>query len=82
MEPKKLKLLMKVFVMAQFSYYSFIWMFHDRNLNNKINRKDKRALRISYKDNVSSFENLLLIDNSVTVHWRNLQLLMLYEADF
>ena len=77
MEPKKLKVLMKAFVMSQFSYCSLIWMFHDRTLNNKINRIHERALRIAYKDNVSSFENLLLMDNSVTVHQRNLQLLMI-----
>ena len=76
MEPEKLKLLM-TFVMSQFSYCSLTWMFHDRNLNNKINRIHERALlRIAYKDNVSSFENLLEMDNSVTVHQRNLQLLM------
>ena len=51
-------------------------MFHDRNLNNKTNRIHERALRIAYKDNVSTFEKLLEMDNSVTVHQRNLQLLM------
>ena len=34
MEPKKLKLLMKTFVMSQFSYCSLICTFHDRNLKN------------------------------------------------
>ena len=76
MEPEKLKLLMKTFVLSKFSYCSLIWMFHDRNLNNKINRIHERALRIAYKDNVSTFEKLLEMDNSVTVHQRNLQLLM------
>ena len=32
----------------------------------------KRA-SIAYKDSLSSFENLLLLDNSVTVHRRNHQ---------
>ena len=77
MEPEKLKLLMKAFVMSQFSYCSLIWMFHDRNLKNKINRIHERVLRIAYKDNVSSFENLLIMDNSVekpvVAHDRDLQ---------
>ena len=77
MEPEQLKLLMKTFVMSQFSYCWPIWMFYDRNLNNKINRIHERALRIAYKDNVSTFDELLEMDNSVTVHQRNLQLLML-----
>ena len=49
-------------------------MFHDKKLNNKINHE--RASRIGYKDNVSTFEKLLEMDNSVTVQQRNLQLLM------
>ena len=77
MEPKKLKLLMKASVMSQFSYCSLIWMFQNTNLNNMINRIHGKALRIAYKDNVSSFENLLLMDTSVTVHQRNLQFLMI-----
>ena len=51
MEPEKLKLMMKAFVMSQFSYCSLIWMFHNRNIN-KINRIHERALRIPYNDNV------------------------------
>ena len=77
MEPKKLQLLMKIFVMSQFSYCSLIWMFHDRNLNNRINRIHERTLRIAYKDNFSSFKNVSPKDNSVTVPQRNLQFLMI-----
>ena len=77
MEPDKLKLLMKAFVISKFSYCLLIWMFHDRNLNNKINRIHERALRIAYKDNFSSFDKLLIIHNSVTIHQKNLQLLMI-----
>ena len=76
MKLERLKLLMKSFIMSQFSYCLLIWMFHDRNLNNKTNKIHERAIRIAYKNNVSSFENLLLIDNSQIVQQRNLQLLM------
>ena len=38
MESKKIKLMMNTFIMSQFSYCPLIWMFHDRNVNNKINR--------------------------------------------
>ena len=48
-------------------------MFHNRTLNNKINRLHERALRIVYRDENSSFQTLLEKDNSVTVHDQNLR---------
>ena len=50
-------------------------MFHSRNLNNKINRIHEWALRLVYQDNLS-FSELLNLDNSVTVHQKNLQVLV------
>ena len=50
-------------ILTSFVRRSLDWMLHDRNMNSKINRMHKEALRIAYKDNVSSFENLLLMDN-------------------
>ena len=48
-------------------------MFHNRTLNNKINRLHERALRLVYDDENLSFEELLELDNSMTIHQRNLQ---------
>ena len=48
-------------------------MFHSRTLNNEIKRLHERYLRIIYNDNTSSFTDLLEIDNSVSVHHRNMQ---------
>ena len=45
MDLTKLRKLMKAFITSQFSYCPLIWMFHSRNLNNKINRTRERALR-------------------------------------
>ena len=50
-------------------------MFHSRTLNNKINSIHERALRITYNDRNSFFEELLRKDNTVSIHHRNLQLL-------
>ena len=77
MGQERLRLLMNAFVMSQFSYCSLIWMYHDRTLNNTVNKIHERALTVAYKDNVSSFENLFAMDDSVTVHQRNMQLLMI-----
>ena len=50
-------------------------MFHSKTLNNKINKIHERAIRIVYKNDVSSFEELPSIDNSVTIQKRNIQTL-------
>ena len=67
----KRKILMKTFFESLFSYCPLIWMFCDRTLNAKINRLHERALRIAYNDYISSFEDLLVKDGSVTIHEKN-----------
>ena len=66
-------LIMKTFIRSQFNCCPLVWMFHNRTLNNKINKLHERALRIAYKDDNSSFQELLDKDNSVTIHHKNLQ---------
>ena len=72
---RKRKLLMNAFFKSQFSYCPLSRMFHSRTLNNKINRLYNRWLRIIYSGNTSSFANLLEIDNSISLHRRNVQVL-------
>ena len=50
---------MKTFVKSQFVYGPLSWMFHSRRLNNKINSIHERALRITYQDLISTFQELL-----------------------
>ena len=64
---------MKTFIDSQFNYCPLIWMFHSRTLNNKINNLHTRSLRIVYKNPNLSFEELLKLDNSFSIHHRNLQ---------
>ena len=71
MTQDKLKLVMKTF-MSQFNYCSLVWMFHSRMLNTKINKLHKMALRLVYKNDSLTFQELLELDNSFTVHERNL----------
>ena len=49
-DQEKLLAEMNVVIMSQFSYCPAIWMFHDRKVNNKINKSHKTALRIAFKD--------------------------------
>ena len=46
----KKRRLLKTFFESQFKYCPLTWMFHSRELNNRINRLHKRALRLIYND--------------------------------
>ena len=70
---EKRRIMMKAFIESQSNYCPLIWMFHSRTINNKINRLHERALRIVYSDFKSSFEGLLMKDNSFSIHERNIQ---------
>ena len=48
-------------------------MFYSRKANSERNHIHERSLRIVYKDNISSFEELLKKDQSVCIHHRNIQ---------
>ena len=69
----KLNIIMKTFIQSQFNDCPLIWMFHNRTLNNKINRLHERTLRIVYKNDNLTFQELLEKDNSITIHQKNLQ---------
>ena len=73
MNIQKRRTVMKSLVTSQFSYCPLIWMFQSRCLNNKINSIQERALRITYQDNTSTFQELLNKDNTVSMHHRDLQ---------
>ena len=66
---------MKAFIESQFGYCALVCMFHSRGINNKINRIHERALRITYNNKSSSFQDFLDRDNSVTKHHRNIRTL-------
>ena len=70
---KERRILLKTFIEYQFGYCSLIWMFHSRRLNNKVNHLHERLLRIVYKDNYSSYVDLLAKDKSFTIYQRNIQ---------
>ena len=79
----KLNFLMKSFIQSQFNYCPIVWMFHNRTLNNKINRLHERALRIVYNEDLgddASSKDLLVKDDSVKIHHRNLQRLALEQV--
>ena len=65
MDLSKRRSLMKAFVTSQFNYCPLIWMFHFRELSNRINRIHGRALRLAYQGNSLSFPKLLEKDKNL-----------------
>ena len=52
-------------------------MFHDGGIDEKINHIHGIALRMAYQDETSIFEELLIIDDSVSIYLENLRLLVI-----
>ena len=48
-------------------------MFHERQINYKINKIHERALRIVYNDTFMSFEELLVKDTTFTIDHQNIK---------
>ena len=76
---EKRSVLIKAYFESKFKYCQLVWIFHGRQVNNKImyNRLQERALRMIYQDCTSLFDNLLEKDISFSVHDRNIQQLAL-----
>ena len=75
-EYKKRRLIFKAFIISQFNYSPLVWIFHTKKLNNRINSLHEKALRATYQDKNSSFKELLNLDKSVFIHYRNIKYLL------
>ena len=69
----KLRMIMNTYIKSQFNYCPLIWMFHNRLLNDKIDKLHERALGFVYSGENLTFQQLLEKDNSITVHQGNLK---------
>ena len=62
MSTEKRRTLFKAFVVSQFNYCTLVW--------------NEKALRLIYQNRNLSFDELLKLDKSVSIHYRNLQYLL------
>ena len=83
----KIRKIMRAFLPSQFSYCPQIWVFSDRQLNNRIIHIHERALRIVYKDTLSDLNALPQEDSTryrhrlITLHSR-LAIIITYSHVF
>ena len=73
---EKGKILYNTFVMSNFNYSPLIWMYNGKTSSNRVDRVQKRALRILYNDFNVPFEVLLTREDERNVHTKNFQKLM------
>ena len=73
---------MEAFIESQFNYFSLIWMFHSRTMNNKMNRILEKALRLVYSNYSSNYNELLKKGGSFSIHERNIQTLAIENTSF
>ena len=69
------RIIIKYFTNSQFGYCRIVWMCYSRTVKRRINNIDERSLRLVHDDCISTVEELLHQDNSVTVHESNIQAL-------
>ena len=60
----------------QFNYSPLVWMFSSRQSSNLINKVHERSLKLIYRDETKDFQQILTEQNKITIHQRNLQVLM------
>ena len=77
MDFNKRKIVLNPFFSLQFNYCPLIWMCHNGIYNKKINRLYERCLHLIYNDKCSSFEELLVKDKSVSIHHKNIYVLVI-----
>ena len=71
------KYLSEAYIISAFKYCPLIWMFCNKTSNNQINKIHKRSLRLVYEMQDANFEDLLLKDNSWSVHESNIHTLLI-----
>ena len=72
----KRKTIYTIMVKSQLNYCPLVWMFCPRRSSKLINKVQERALLITYNDQLTDFKSLLSHHNEITIHQRNLQVLM------
>ena len=76
LDTNKRKTIYTTMVKSQLNYCPLLWKFCPRGSSNLINKLQERALRITYNDQLTDFKSLVSNHNEITIHQRNLKVLM------
>ena len=76
LDQRKKVLLYRSMINSQFNYCPLVWMFCSRQSNNLINKAREKGLRLTYRNGTKDFQQILREQNEITIHQRNLQVLM------
>ena len=71
----KARMLANAFIDSQFNYAPLVWMFAGKTLLNRICKIHYGTLRVVYDDYNSSYDELLQLNNSPSIHQRHLRFL-------
>ena len=74
---EKARILANAFIDSQFNYAPLIWMFAGKTLINKICKIHHRTLQVVYNEYNKSYQELLQLNNIVSIHQTHLQYLAL-----
>ena len=76
LEEKQAKLLYNSFILSQFNYCCIIWMFCSKTTYKKIKQTQKSGLRVVYNEPHISLDKLLIRDQSISVHRKQINTLL------
>ena len=76
MNGKQAKLLSTIYILSTFNYCPLMWMFCSKIANKYISRL-QRTVCIAHDFETKELDELLIIDNSKSIHTKNLQYLLI-----
>ena len=65
--------LYKAYILPHFTHCSTVWMHCGKTASDKLEKLNKRALRLIFNDNVSTYTTVLDIANMPSLHDRRVQ---------
>ena len=63
-------------IKSHFNHCPVVWMFYSRQSKNLINKVRQRSPRLTYKDETTDFQHILIEQNEIKIHQRYLPVLI------